>query len=72
MQEASGNQLLSGRRFDQMVVSTRGDMAMMRTVHPLDFVRVKTTISASKQRDPLKRPKDSLKAQIVQYLPDEY
>lgn len=62
---ASGNQLVSGRRFDQMVVSTRGDMALMRTVHPLDFVRVKNTIAASRQRDRLKRPKDALQAQIV-------
>ena len=72
VQVASGNQLVSGRRFDQMVVSTKGDMALMRTVHPLDFVRVKTTIAASKQRDPLKRPKDALQAQIVQHLWDEY
>jgi hypothetical protein len=72
VQVASGNQLVSGRRFDQMVVSTRGDMALMRTVHPLDFVRVKNTIATSRQRDPLKRPKDALQAQIVQHLWDEY
>lgn len=72
VQVASGNQLVSGRRFDQMVVSTRGEMALMRTVHPLDFVRVKNTIAASRQRDPLKRPKDALQAQLVQHLWDEY
>jgi len=72
VQVASDNQLVSGRRFDQMVVSTRGEMALMRTVHPLDFVRVKNTIAASRQRDPLKRPKDALQAQLVQHLWDEY
>ena len=72
VQVASGNQLVSGRRFAQMVVSARGDMALMRTVHPLDFVRVKSTIAASPQRDPLKRPKDALQAEIVQGLWNEY
>lgn len=67
-----GNQRVSGRKFEQMVVSPRGDMAWMRTVHPLDFVRVKTAIAASPQRDPLKRPKDALQAQIVQRLWDDY
>lgn len=72
VQVASGNQLVSGRKFEQMVVSPRGDMALMRTVHPLDFVRVKTSMAASPQRDPLKRPKDALQAEIVQRLWDEY
>lgn len=72
VQVPSGNQLVSGRKFEQMVVSPKGDMALMRTVHPLDFVRVKTSIAASTQRDPLKRPKDALQAQIVQRLWDDY
>lgn len=72
VQVASGNQLVSGRKFEQMVVSPKGEMALMRTVHPLDFVRVKTAIAASPQRDPLKRPKDALQAQIVQSLWDDY
>lgn len=72
VQVASGNQWVSGRKFEQMVVSPRGDMALMRTVHPLDFVRVKTSMAASPQRDPLKRPKDALQAEVVQRLWDEY
>lgn len=47
-------------------------MALMRTVHPLDFIRVKTALAASVDRDPLKRPKDTLQAQVVQMLWDEY
>ncbi len=72
VQVPSGNQLVSSRKFTQMVVAARGDMALMRTVHPLDFVRVKLAIAASPQRDPLKRPKDALQARIVQGLWDEY
>lgn len=72
VQVPSGNQLVSSRKFAQMVVSAKGDMALMRTVHPLDFVRVKSAIAASSQRDPLKRPKDALQAEVVQRLWDEY
>lgn len=72
VQVGSGNQLVSGRRHEQMVVSPRGDMALMRTVHPLDFIRVKAALAASVDRDPLKRPKDRLQAQVVQLLWDEY
>lgn len=72
VQVSSGNQLVSARRHEQMVVSARGDMALMRTVHPLDFIRVKTALAASVDRDPLKRPKDRLQAQVVQQLWDGY
>lgn len=65
---SSGNQLASGRKFKQMVVSPKGDMALMRTVHSQGFVKVQTAIAASPQRDPLKRPKDVLQAKIVQQL----
>lgn len=68
VQVDSGNRLLSSRRFDQMVVSTSGEMALMRTIHPLDFVRVKEALAESESRDPLKRKKDALQAQVVQHL----
>ncbi len=72
VQVPSGNQLVSARRFEQMVVSPRGDMGWMRTVHPLDFVRVKSALAQSTQRDPLKRPKDALQARLAQYLWEHY
>ena len=72
VQVSSGNQLVSARRHEQMVVSARGDMALMCTVHPLDFICVKTTLAQSADRDPLMRPKDRLQAQAVQLLWDEY
>ena len=72
VQVSSGNRLVSGRRLDQVVVSPRGDMELMRTVHPQDFIQVKTVMSASATRDPLKRPKDALQARVVQKLWNDY
>lgn len=72
VQVSSGNRLVSGRRFSQTVVSARGDMALMRTVHPLDFIQVKRALAKSSARDPLKARKDALQADVVQQLWQEY
>lgn len=72
VQVPSGEPMLSGRKFEQMVVSTAGHMVMMRTLHPLDFIRIKCALAQTAQRDPLKKPKDALQSRIVQYLWDEY
>jgi Nucleotidyltransferase len=72
VQVPSGQERLSGRLFEQMVVSTSGDMAMMRTLHPLDFVRIKQALGNRPQRDALKRPKDLLQAALVQHLWSEW
>ena len=72
VQVPSGEKMLSARKFEQMVVSTSGDMAVMHTLHPLDFVRIKTALAHNPQRDPLKRPKDLLQARMAQHLWDEW
>lgn len=72
VQISSGNRLVSSRRFAQTVVSARGDMALMRTVHPLDFIQVKRALARSPARDPLKARKDALQAEVVQYLWQTY
>ena len=41
VQVSMGEKLQSARRMDQVVVATSGEMALMRTVHPLDFARIK-------------------------------
>ena len=46
-------------------------MTLMRTLHPLDFVRVKIAIAASPQLDLFNRPKDPTSPQIVQRLWDK-
>lgn len=71
-QVSSGEKMVSGRRFGQLVVSVSGHMAHMLTLHPLDFIRVKTGLSLASQRDPLKRPKDGLQARVVQCLWEQH
>ena len=72
VQVSSGEKMVAGRKFQQLVVAASGQMAMMQTLHPLDFVRIKTQLASSLQRDPLKRPKDKLQAGVVQSLWDSY
>ena len=40
-----GERLQSARRVDQVVVATSGEMALMRTIHPLDFARIRQGLS---------------------------
>lgn len=72
VQVSSGEKMVAGRKFQQLVVAASGHMALMQTLHPLDFVRIKTQLAASQQRDPLKRPKDKLQAEVVRELWDSY
>lgn len=71
-QVGTGWRLLGARPFSQVVVATNGRMARMRTVHPLDFVRIKIGLSQAPGRDPAKARKDALQAQVVRDLVDEY
>ena len=72
VQVSMGEKLQSARRMDQVVVSTSGDMALMRTVHPLDFARIKQTLSQQVGRDPNKRGKDALQSRTVTALVEQY
>lgn len=71
-QVSSGEKIVAGRKFQQLVVAASGQMAMMQTLHPLDFIRIKTALSGDVQRDPLKRPKDKPQAETVQALWNSY
>lgn len=72
VQASTAERILNAPRFSQMVVSTIGDMAMMHTMHPLDFVAVKRALAARADRDPLKRSKDEHQAQLVEALVANY
>lgn len=72
VQVSMGEKLQSAHRFDQVVVATSGEMALMRTVHPLDFARIKLGLSQQEGRDPNKRGKDALQAMIVTGLLNQY
>lgn len=72
VQVRTGQALIDARRFDHVIVSTSGHMARMLTIHPLDFAKVKRTLAAMRDRDPLKRSKDLLQAQIAEDLVAQY
>lgn len=72
VQVPTGNRLVSSHRFEQLVVAQNGTMAIMRTVHPLDFMQVKDALANSPSRDPIKSRKDRLQALVVKQLWDEY
>ena len=72
VQVSMGDKLVSARKFDQVVVATSGEMALMRTVHPLDFARIKLALSQQADRDPNKRGKDALQAAVVNTLVTNY
>jgi hypothetical protein len=72
VQVSMGERLQSARRMDQVVVATSGEMALLRTIHPLDFARIKQSLSTQLGRDPNKSGKDALQSRIVTELVNEY
>lgn len=64
----TGNKILGAERFSQMVVSPTGHMAMMHTMHPMTFVAIKRELTRSDWRDPKKRVKDGVQADLVEHL----
>jgi len=63
--------LLSSPRFSQMVVATSGHMARMTTIAPLPFAAFKRWMAGRETRDPKKRQRDILQAEIVEALVQE-
>ena len=71
VQVGNGAQMASAARFSQMVVSASGRMALMSTLHPMTFSRLKQSLANSPTRDPLKKSRDALQAQAVVQLIEE-
>lgn len=71
-QVPSGDNILGARPFEAIVVATSGAMARMRTIHPLDFARIKEKLSKAADRDPLKARKDVLQASVAREIVREY
>jgi len=64
--------LTSAPRFEHLVISSTGRMALMRTIDPTAFVEFKRWRAASASHRPAaKRRRDVLQAEIVQKLLDE-
>ncbi|MGN8079324.1 GSU2403 family nucleotidyltransferase fold protein [Variovorax sp. 22077] len=68
VQASTGDSILNAPRFSQMVVATNGAMAIMHTMAPPDFARIKRKLAEYPARDPLKRSKDRLQAELVEEL----
>lgn len=71
VQVGNGAQMASAERFAHMVVSASGHMALMTTLHPMAFSRLKQALAASPTRDPRKKSRDALQAQAVAQLVEE-
>jgi hypothetical protein len=63
--------LLSGPKFSQMIVSTSGHMARMDTVSPEMFIDFKRWMSTQPDREPQKRARDLIQAEVVERLIEE-
>lgn len=68
VQVEGADKMLSAPRFSQMVVAETGHMAVMNTMSPLTFIAIKRMISTAVGRDPKKRLKDALQADLVESL----
>ena len=72
VQAARASVLTSAPRFEHVVTAATGRMAMMRTISPAVFVEFKRWMAEeAPQREPAKRRRDLLQAQIVQELMDQ-
>lgn len=68
VQVDGADKMLSSERFSQVVVAETGHMAVMHTMPPLTFIALKKQLATSPGRDPKKRLKDALQAELVQEL----
>jgi hypothetical protein len=68
VQVEGADKILSAPRFVQVVVAETGHMAVMNTMSPLTFIAIKRMISTAVGRDPKKRLKDALQADLVESL----
>ncbi len=64
--------LLDGEKFSAMIVSSTGRMARMHTVSPVVFARFKRWMAKQNNRDPLKRQRDIMQAELVEELVNNF
>lgn len=64
--------LLNAERFTTMIVSPSGDMARITTVSPVAFAKFKRWLAVQPTRDPMKRTRDTMQADVVEQIVAEY
>jgi hypothetical protein len=72
VQAPRAEKLLAGRRFTTVIASVYGDMARITTTVPETFVSFKRWMAERADRDPLKRSRDRLQADIVEMMMREH
>lgn len=72
VQARRAGSLLAGPRFSSLVVATNGAMARMNTISPRAFAKFKRWMAETVDRDPLKKQRDLLQAELVEALVEEY
>ncbi|MBK7052504.1 MAG: hypothetical protein KBF98_02055 [Rhodoferax sp.] len=68
VQAKRAGDLANAPEFSEIVVAEGGAMARMTTIHPAVFVSFKRWMSKEPDRDPLKRRRDALQADAVEWL----
>jgi hypothetical protein len=64
--------LLDGEKFSAVIVSGTGRMARINTISPVVFAKFKRWMAGQDNRDPLKRNRDVLQAELVEQMVIEY
>jgi hypothetical protein len=72
VQAKSAGILLDGEKFSAMIVSGTGRMARMTTVSPVAFAKIKRWIARQDDREPLKRDRDIMQAELVEKMVTEF
>ena len=67
VQAKRADELINATEFSAVVVAQNGAMARMSTIHPSVFVSFKRWMAAEPDRDPLKRRRDLLQADAVEW-----
>lgn len=65
------DELMNAPEFSEIVVAENGSMARLSTIHPAVFVRFKRWMANELDRDPLKRRRDALQADAVEWVLNE-
>ena len=71
VQAKRADELMNAPEFTEMVVAENGAMARLTTVHPSVFITFKRWMSNEPDRDPLKRRRDAMQADAVEWALNE-
>jgi len=71
VQAKRASELMHAEEFSEIVVAENGSMARMTTIHPRVFASFKRWMSKEPDRDPLKRRRDALQADAVEWMLQE-